>query len=79
VATRPSGRCQEGLKAPPHQPKRRRLWLNDGSCVRPRLGMMDSVTAITLRFQVLYALLVFSHARHELRHFAVTAHPTTER
>ena len=27
---------QEGLKVPAKQPKRRRLWLNDGSCVRRR-------------------------------------------
>lgn len=27
---------QEGLKVPRKQPKRRRLWLNDGSCVRLR-------------------------------------------
>ena len=27
---------QEGLKASQRQPKRRRLWLNDGSCIRPR-------------------------------------------
>ncbi|WP_119071273.1 IS3 family transposase [Aggregatilinea lenta] len=27
---------QEGLKVPPKQPKRGRLWLNDGSCVRLR-------------------------------------------
>ena len=27
---------QEGLKVPQKQPKRRRLWLNDGSCVRLR-------------------------------------------
>ena len=27
---------QEGLKVPRRQPKRRRLWLNDGSCVRLR-------------------------------------------
>ena len=27
---------QEGLKVPSRQPKRRRLWLHDGSCVRPR-------------------------------------------
>src|SRR5512146_692902 len=27
---------REGLKVPPKQPKRRRLWLNDGSCVRLR-------------------------------------------
>jgi putative transposase len=27
---------QEGLKVPPKQPKRGRLWLNDGSCIRLR-------------------------------------------
>ena len=27
---------REGLKVPRRQPKRRRLWLNDGSCVRLR-------------------------------------------
>ncbi len=27
---------REGLKVPAKQPKRGRLWLNDGSCVRPR-------------------------------------------
>ena len=27
---------QEGLKVPRRQPKRRRLWLDDGSCVRLR-------------------------------------------
>ena len=27
---------QEGLKVPSRQPKRGRLWLNDGSCVRLR-------------------------------------------
>src|SRR4029078_13669078 len=25
---------QEGLKVPQRQPRRKRLWLNDGSCVR---------------------------------------------
>jgi transposase InsO family protein len=27
---------QEGLKVPKKQPKRKRLWLNDGSCIRLR-------------------------------------------
>ena len=27
---------REGLKVPKKQPKRRRLWLNDGSCIRLR-------------------------------------------
>jgi len=28
--------CREGLKIPKKQPKRRRLWLTDGSCIRLR-------------------------------------------
>ena len=28
---------QEGLKVPQKQPERRRLWLDDGSCIRLRL------------------------------------------
>ena len=33
----------EGLKVPRRQPKRRRLWLNDGSCVRLRPRWKDHV------------------------------------
>ena len=34
---------KEGLKVPSRQPKRRRLWLNDGSCVRLRPEYPDHV------------------------------------
>lgn len=34
---------EEGLKVPRKQPKRRRLWLNDGSCVRLRPVRKDHV------------------------------------
>lgn len=34
---------QEGLKVPKKQPKRGRLWLNDGSCVRLRAEHKDHV------------------------------------
>ena len=34
---------QEGLKVPMKQPKRRRLWLNDGSCVRRRAEYRNHV------------------------------------
>ncbi len=34
---------QEGLKVPKKQPKRRRLWLNDGSCIRLRPDRKDHV------------------------------------
>jgi transposase InsO family protein len=36
---------QEGLKVPRKQPKRARLWLNDGSCVRLRPEHRDHVWA----------------------------------
>ena len=34
---------EEGLKVPQRQPKRGRLWLNDGSCVRLRAAHADHV------------------------------------
>jgi transposase InsO family protein len=34
---------QEGLKVPQKQPKRRRLWMNDGSCMRLRPEWKDHV------------------------------------
>jgi len=34
---------QEGLKVPKKQPKRSRLWLNDGSCIRLRPQFRDHV------------------------------------
>jgi len=34
---------QEGLQVPQKQPKRRRLWLNDGSCARLRPAHKDHV------------------------------------
>jgi len=34
---------QEGLKVPQKQPRRRRLWLNDGSCIRLRPERKDHV------------------------------------
>ena len=33
----------EGLKVPQKQPKRKRLWFNDGSCIRLRLQFKDHV------------------------------------
>ena len=34
---------REGLKVPQKQPKRRRLWLGDGSCIRLRPSYTDDV------------------------------------
>ncbi len=41
---------QEGLKAPQKQPKRSRLWLNDGSCVRLRPQRRNHVWAYDFVF-----------------------------
>ena len=40
---------REGLKVPQKQPKRRRLWLNDGSCVRLTVAGVPDQTAFVLR------------------------------
>jgi len=39
--------CLEGLKVPQKQPKRGRLWLNDGSCIRLRPGTRTMCGAMT--------------------------------
>lgn len=39
---------QEGLKVPQRQPKRGRLWLNDGSCIRLRPERKDHVWSYDL-------------------------------
>ena len=36
---------REGLKVPEKQPKRGRLWLNDGSCIRLRPASRNHVCA----------------------------------
>ena len=43
-----------------------------------RLVSIDFFTVPTLRFQILYVLLVLAHDRRRLLHFNVTAHPTAE-
>lgn len=39
---------KEGLKVPQRQPKRKRLWLNDGSCIRLRPERKDHVWSYDL-------------------------------
>jgi putative transposase len=45
---------------------------------RPALVSVDYLTVHTIRFQVLYVLLVLAHERRRILHFNVTAHPTAE-
>ncbi len=42
---------QEGLKVPARQPKRGRLWLNDGSCIRLRPEHRNHVWAYDFVFE----------------------------
>jgi hypothetical protein len=37
---------------------------------------MDFFTVPTLRFQILYIIVILNHSRRQVVHFAVTAHPT---
>jgi len=39
---------------------------------------VDFFTVPTIRFEVLYGLLVLAHDRHRVIHFNVTAHPTAQ-
>lgn len=42
---------REGLKVPSKQPKRKRLWLNDGSCIRLRPQFTDHVWSYDFVFE----------------------------
>src|ERR671913_8829 len=62
-------RC-EGLKVPPRQPKRGRLWLTDGSCIRLRAERPDHVWSYDFvedrthdgrRFRLLNVIDEFTH------------------
>ena len=62
-------RC-EGLKVPPRQPKRGRLWLTDGSCIRLRAERPDHVWSYDFvedrthdgrRFRLLNVVDEFTH------------------
>jgi hypothetical protein len=43
-----------------------------------QLVSIDFVTVPTIRFHVSYVFLVLVHDRRRIRHFNVTAHPTSE-
>ena len=62
---------QEGLKVPRKQPKRRRLWLNDGSCIRLRpehknhVWSYDFVTDMTSNGQAIRMLTILDEYTRE--------------
>ena len=51
---------REGLKVPREQPKRRQLWLNDGSCVPLRpLHKDHNVGTVLVQFAIVLIILWF--------------------
>jgi transposase InsO family protein len=55
---------QEGLKVPAKQPKRRRLWLADGSCVRLRPTHRQQVRAWDFVMDRSMAFFTYSNERY---------------
>ena len=53
---------REGLKVPNKQPKRGRLWLNDGSCVRLRAEHVNQVCLLV------FPCIIYTHIRQASLH-----------
>lgn len=75
---------REGLKVPKKQPKRRRLWLNDGSCVRLRpehkdhIWSYDFVTAWTTNGKAFRILVIIDEYTRECLALLVARHITSQ-
>jgi transposase InsO family protein len=76
---------QEGLKVPARQPKRGRLWLNDGSCVRLRPAHRNHVwsyacmAARTRDGRALRLLTILDEYTRECLALVVGRHLTSEK
>ena len=74
----------EGLKVPKKQPKRRRLWLNDGSCVRFRpehkdhVWSYDFVMARTVNGRSFRILVIIDEYTRECLALLVARHITAQ-
>jgi transposase InsO family protein len=75
---------REGLKVPKKQPKRRRLWLNDGSCVRLRpqyknhVWSYDFMTARTADGRAFRILNIMDEYSRECLGILVARHITAD-
>jgi transposase InsO family protein len=73
----------EGLKVPKKQPKRRRLWLNDGSCIRLRpehkdhVWSYDFVMAWTANGKAFRILVIIDEYTRECLAMQVARHITS--
>ncbi len=65
------------LRVPPSE-KSQQSWRTFLANHRQAIWAMDFFTVATLRFQVLYVLVLIRHDRRVIQHVAVTAHPTAE-
>ncbi len=53
---------REGLKVPREQPKRRQLWLNDGSCVPLRpLHKDHNVGTVLMQFAIVLIIFILAN------------------
>lgn len=74
---------REGLKVPQKQPKRRRLWLNDGSCIRLRpkhkdhVWSYDFVMAWTANGKAFRILVIIDEYTRECLAMRVARHITS--
>jgi putative transposase len=53
-----------GLKVPEKQPKRSRLWLNDGSCIRLRLEF-PGTSGVMILSQIARMIVGLPHIKHQ--------------
>ena len=74
VAERTVSRYMPKRPAPPRARQNWRTFLRNH---RDVIAAMDFFTVPTITFRVLYVLFVIHHARRQVLHFNVTAHPTT--
>ena len=70
-------RYLQRLRRGPNKDKARR-WLTFLNNHRELIAALDFFTVPTLRFRVLYCLLVMEHDRRRILHFNATAHPTSD-
>ena len=73
VAESTVGKYMQRRRKPPSQ-----TWRTFLSNHLAQMASMDFFTVPTATFRVLFVLVVLSHARRRIAHFAVTEHPTQE-
>ncbi|MCL5105442.1 MAG: integrase core domain-containing protein [Armatimonadetes bacterium] len=65
------------IRKPPSE-KSQQSWRTFLANHKHDIWAMDFMTVPTLTFKILYVLVIISHKRREIKHIAVTAHPTAD-